>query len=325
MHDIIILGGGPAGLTAGLYAARGNVDVLMLDRAMPGGQLNDTTEVENYPGFVEAIQGPELMDRMRKQAERFGLPIRGGEEVVDLEWGGKDGHVVVTDGGRYEARAVIVATGANPVELPAEGAERLKGRGLSYCATCDGFFFKNQNMLVVGGGDSALTEALFLTKFAREVRMVVRHPEDAPDALKAKDKPLIERAFAHEKIRWLWNTEVASLEGEDKLERVVLKDLSGANGGAIQQDDVGAVFVAIGHRPATGFLEGKLELDDHGYVRTDPRTRTAVPGVYAVGDVRQFSSRYAQAVIAAGDGCIAALEAMGYLEDPAWIQEDAKG
>lgn len=320
MHDLIILGGGPAGLTAGIYAARGNLDVLMIDKRLPGGQLNDTTEVENFPGFVDAIQGPELMDRMRRQAERFDLKILSNEEVVDLELGGAKGHTVVTDSGRYPTRTLIVATGANPVSLPAAGAQRLAGRGVSYCATCDGFFFKDQNMLVVGGGDSALTEALFLTKFARQVRIAVRHPKDDPRALRAKDMTLRARAFAHEKIRFVWNVTVEEVLGEGRLSGAVLKDLG--TGKPRVMGDLGAVFVAIGHRPSTEFLRGKLELDDHGYVLTDARTRTASPGVYAVGDVRQFSAGYAQAIIAAGDGCIAALEATRYLDEPKWIEDE---
>lgn len=322
MYDMVILGGGPAGLTAGIYAARGNLDVLMIDKKMPGGQLNDTTEVENYPGFAEPIQGPELMDQMRRQAERFELQIKNNEEVIDLEFNGKAGHTVVTDSGRYETKSIIVSTGANPVLLSAKGAKRLLGRGLSYCATCDGFFFKEQNMIIVGAGDSALTEALFLTKFAKEVRVAVRHPESDPNALRAKDQTLRRRAFAHGKIKFLWNVTVDELLGEQKLESVVLNDL--ASDEKRTMDDVGAVFVAIGHRPSSEFLQGKLALDEHGYLLTDPRTRTSVPGVYAVGDVRQFSAQYAQAIIAAGDGCIAALEAMEYLENPVWIEDEGE-
>jgi len=322
MHDIIILGGGPAGLTAGIYAARANLDVLMIDKELPGGQLNDTTEVENFPGFADAIQGPELMDRMRQQAERFNLAIRTNEEVVDLRFGGKGGHTVVTDAGEHPTRTIIVATGANPVPLSATGAERLAGRGVSYCATCDGFFFKDQNMLVVGGGDSALTEALFLTKFAKEVRIAVRHPESAPNALRAKDHTLRERAFDHDKIRFVWDVTVDEVLGDQRVQGVVLNDLS--NGGKKTMDDLGAVFVAIGHRPATDFLKNKLDMDDHGYLKTDARTRTRIPGVYAVGDVREFAAQYAQAVIAAGDGCIAALEATRYLDDPKWIEDESE-
>lgn len=323
MHDLIVLGGGPAGLTAGIYTARGNLDVLMIEKKLPGGQLNDTTEVENYPGFVDGIQGPELMDRMRQQAERFNLKIRTGEAVVSLEVGGKDGHTVVTDQGRYETRSIIVATGANPVQLPAKGAQRLAGRGVSYCATCDGFFFKGQNILLVGGGDSALTEALFLTKFAQEVRLAIRHPQSDPNALRAKDQTLRKRAFEHEKIRFVWDVTVEEVLGDQRVEGVVLNDL--ATGTQRTMDDVGAVFVAIGHRPATEFLQGVLPMDDQGYLITDARTRTRVPGVYAVGDVRQFAAHYAQAIIAAGDGCIAALEAMRYLDDPTWIDDETEG
>ncbi len=322
MHDLIIIGGGPAGLTAGIYASRGNLDVLMFDKKLPGGQLNDTTEVENYPGFVDAIQGPELMDQMRQQAERFDLKINANEEVVDLKFNGKNGHIVVTDTTEYQTKSIIISTGANPVPLPAKGAERLAGRGVSYCATCDGFFFKDKNMLMVGAGDSALTEALFLTKFASEVRIAVRHPEGDPHALRAKDQTLRKRAIENEKIKFVWNVTVDEVFGEQKVEGAVLNDLNG--GGQQTMDDLAAVFVAIGHKPSTSFLEGKLALDDHGYILTDARTRTKEPGVYAVGDVRQFSAQYAQAVIAAGDGCIAALEAMRYLEDPIWREDEGE-
>lgn len=321
MHDVIILGGGPAGLTAGIYCARANLDVVLLDKQLPGGQLNNTTEVENYPGFAEPIQGPELMDQMRRQAERFQLKIHSSEEVVDVELGGRQGHTVVTDSSRYATKALIIASGANPVPLPAKGAERLAGRGVSYCATCDGFFFKGQTMIVVGGGDSALTEALFLTKFAKEVHIAVRHPQDDPHALRAKDQTLRKRAMEHPKIRFLWNVTLDEVLGQQKVEAVALNDLG--SGRKRRMDEVGAVFVAIGHRPATGFLKGKLRMDEEGYLWTDERTRTQEPGVYAVGDVRQLSSRYAQAIIAAGDGCIAALEALDYLEDSTWLEESA--
>lgn len=322
MHDLIIIGGGPAGLTAGIYAARGNLDVLMFDRELPGGQLNDTTEVENYPGFVDAIQGPDLMDRMKQQAERFNLKINANEEVVDLKFNGKSGHTVVTGDNEYQAKSIIISTGANPVPLPAKGAERLAGRGVSYCATCDGFFFKDKNMLMVGAGDSALTEALFLTKFASEVRIAVRHPKDDPHAIRAKDHTLRERAFKNEKIKFVWNVTVDEIVGEQKVEGAVLNDLD--TGAQRTMDDLAAVFVAIGHKPSTSFLEGKLALDEHDYILTDARTRTKEPGVYAVGDVRQFSAQYAQAVIAAGDGCIAALEVMKYLEDPVWVEDEGE-
>lgn len=315
-YDVIIIGGGPAGLTAAIYAARAHLKTLLLDKEVPGGQLNDTTEVENYPGFEEAISGPELMERTRRQAERFGTQIKL-EEARDVEWGdAQKAHTVITDGGRHKAPVVIIATGAGPVELPAKGAEKLKGRGLSYCAVCDGYFFKDKVVLEVGAGDSGFTEALFLTKFAREVRMVIRHPQDDPRRFRAKDKTLIEKVTSHPKVRFIWNAVVEELKGEERLEAVVLRDVK--TGELFEQTDVSGVFVNIGHRPATGFLKDKLEMDERGYLITDVATRTKIPGVFAVGDVRKFSGKYAQAVIAAADGCIAALEAEKYLENRHW-------
>jgi len=312
-YEVIIIGAGPAGLTAGIYAARAELKTLILDKEVPGGQLNDTTEVENYPGFPEPISGPELMERTRRQAERFGAEIRL-EEAVDVEWG--EEHTVITDQGRYSSPVVIVATGAGPVELQVKGAKELKGRGLSYCAVCDGYFFKDKNLIEVGAGDSGFTETLFLTKFAREVRMVIRHREDDPKRFRAKDRMLIEKVVNHPKVKFIWNAVIEELKGRERLESVVLRDLD--TGELFEQDDVAGVFVNIGHRPATDFLKGKLEMDERGYLITDVRTRTKVPGVFGVGDVRKFSGGYAQAVIAASDGCIAALEAEKYIEERKW-------
>jgi thioredoxin reductase (NADPH) len=315
-YDVVIIGAGPAGLTAAIYSSRANLRALLLDKEVPGGQLNDTTEVENYPGFDEPIAGPELMERTRRQAERFGTEITL-EEVVNVEWGANGGdHTVTTSENIYKAPIVIIATGAGPIELPAKGADRLKGRGLSYCAVCDGYFFQGKTVLEVGAGDSGFTETLFLTRMVQEVRMVVRHPEDDPNRFRAKDKMLIEKALQNPKVKFIWNAEVVELKGETKLEGVVLRDLG--TGELFELDDVDGVFVNIGHRPATEFLKGKVDMDERGYLLTDLRTRTRVPGVYGVGDVRKFSGEYAQAVIAAADGCIAALEAERYLEERAW-------
>ncbi len=313
-YDVIIIGGGPAGLAAAIYSSRANLKTLLLDKAVPGGQLNDTTEVENYPGFDEPISGPELMERARRQAERFGTEI-ALEEVVNLEWGGGD-HTVSTHENLYQAPIVILATGAGPIELPVKGADRLKGRGLSYCAVCDGYFFQGKTVLEVGAGDSGFTEALFLTRMVSEVRMVVRHPEDDPKRFRAKDKVLVEKALQNPKVKFIWNAEVVELRGEAKLEGVALRDLG--TGALFEMRDIAGVFANIGHRPATEFLKGKLEMDERGYLVTDRRTRTQVPGVFGVGDVRAFSGEYAQAVIAAADGCIAALEAEKYLEEREW-------
>jgi thioredoxin reductase (NADPH) len=316
-YDLIIVGGGPAGLTAAIYAGRAKLKTLVLDKKAPGGQLNDTTEVENFPGFPEPIMGPELMHRMVQQAQRFEVEIKMEEAQDFIVSGAK--RIVKTDQGQYEAPVVIISTGAEPVKLPAKNADRLLGRGVSYCATCDGYFFREKNLLVVGAGDAAFTETLFLTKFANEVRMVVRHPQDDPKAIRAKDQILVEKVKAHPKVQFIWNAVVEEILGDKRVEGVVLKDL--ATKKPLEVRDVQGVFVSIGHRPNTEFLKGKLEMDEKGYLLTDERTRTKIPGVFAVGDVRKFSGEYAQAVIAAADGCIAALEAEQYLEDGRWIED----
>lgn len=314
LYDVIIIGGGPAGLTAAIYTGRAKLKTLLLDKRPPGGQLNDTTEVENFPGFDEPILGPELMQRMVRQTERFGTEIRL-EEAQDLIIRGVK-RIVKTDTASYEAPVVIISTGAEPVKLPAKNADRLLGYGLSYCATCDGYFFREKNLIVVGAGDAGFTEALFLTKFANEVRMVVRHPQDDPKAIRAKDQILVEKTKSHPKFKFIWNAVVEEILGDKRVEGVVLKDLT--TGKLSEMRDVQGVFVSIGHRPNTTFLKGKLAMDAQGYLMTDERTRTQISGVFAVGDVRKFSGEYAQAVIAAADGCIAALEAEQYLEDGRW-------
>ena len=313
--DVIIIGGGPAGLTAGIYCARAELKTLLLDKKIPGGQLNDTSDVENYPGFEEAISGPELMERTRKQAERLGVDIKM-EEAVEVIWGENGAnHVVVTDESRYEAPVVIVSTGAGPVELPAKGAKELKGKGLSYCAVCDGYFFKEKTLVEVGAGDSGFTETLFLTRFADEIHMVVRHAEDSPDRFRAKDQMLVNKVLENPKVKFIWNSVVEEIQGENKVEGVAIKNIKT---GEVTPMDVDGVFVNIGHFPETDFLRDKLDMDEGGYLETDMRTKTKIPGVFGVGDVRKFAGEYAQAVIAAADGCIAALEAEKYIEDRSW-------
>lgn len=319
-RDLIIIGGGPAGLTAAIYAGRAKLKTLLLDKQLPGGQLNETTEVENFPGFEDAIQGPELMRRMRAQAERFSVEILM-EEAHDVRWGAQgENHTAITDEAQHRAPVVIIATGAAPKELPAKGAKELKGRGLSYCATCDGFFYQGKTLIEVGAGDAGFTETLFLTRFAKEIRMVVRHPKDDPRALRAKDRILVDKVLEHPKVKLIWNAVVHELKGNGQLKSVVLKDMS--TGKMSEQTDVSGLFVNIGHAPATDFLHEKLERDNRGYLVTDPHMRTRVPGVFAVGDVRALSGQYAQAVIAAGDGCVAALGAEHYLEDHKWPYEE---
>lgn len=315
-YDIVIIGGGPAGLTAGIYSARADLRTLLLDKKIPGGQLNDTSDVENYPGFEDPIPGPELMERTRKQAERLGVEIKM-EEALDIEWGENGAsHVVVSDEGRYETPVVIISTGAGPVEIDAKGAKELKGKGLSYCAVCDGFFFRDKKLVEIGAGDSGFTEALFLTKFASEVNMVVRHPEDDPNRFRAKDQILVNKVLNHPKVKFIWNSVLEEVKGNGKVNGVVIRNLE--TGELTAMDDVDGVFVNIGHYPETGFLKGKLEMDAEGYLVTDSRTRTKIPGIFGVGDVRKFAGEYAQAVIAAADGCIAALEAEKYLEEKNW-------
>jgi thioredoxin reductase (NADPH) len=314
LFDLIIVGGGPAGLTAAIYAGRAKLKTLLIDKKTPGGQLNDTTEVENFPGFPEPILGPDLMTRMVQQAQRFDVQIKM-EEVLDLHDAGSR-RTVQTDTAQHEAPVVIISTGAEPVKLLAKNADRLLGHGLSYCATCDGFFFRNKNLIVIGAGDAGFTEALFLTRFANEVRMVVRHPQNDPKAIRAKDQILVDKVKSHPKIKFIWNAVVDAVLGQEKVEGVALQDL-GTNR-VYEMQDIQGIFVSIGHRPNTEFLRGKLELDERGYIVTDVRMRTKIPGVFAVGDVRKFSGEYAQAVIAAGDGCVAALEAEEFLQSGKW-------
>lgn len=306
-YDVIIIGAGPAGLTAALYAGRGMLRTLVLEQAVPGGQLNETDLIENWPGFAEAVSAPELMGQLRKQAERFGAEIVQ-DEVTGIE-PGTETHRVLTPRTSYEARVIIAAPGSRPRALPAEGADRLKGRGVAYCATCDGFFFQGKRIIEVGAGDSGLTESLFLTKFASNVSIVVRHPEDDPKAFRAS--PILqERARNHPKIDFLWDCVVDEVLGEDRLTGVRLRNLASGETCAVEAD---GVFVNIGHIPQTGFLRGVVTLDGDGYIVTDKYLQTSVPGILAAGDARIDASRYAQAVVAAGEGAMAALEALKIL------------
>ena len=306
-YDVVIIGGGPAGLTAAIYAGRALLSTLLLEKAIPGGQLNETDFIENFPGFEEKTSAPELMQQMRKQAERLGTEILL-DEVTGIE---PTSHHYRITGAReeFETRSVIIATGSRPREILADGAKRLKGKGVSYCATCDGYFFQGKKILEVGAGDSGLTEALFLTKFVESVGIIVRHQRSDPHALRAS--PILKkRAQEHPKISFLWNKVVDKVVGEKRLTGVLLKDLAT---GEVEEVKVDGLFINIGHLPETDFLEGTLNLDEHGYIITDDRLRTNLPGVFAAGDARIVTSRYAQAVIAAGDGAIAAIEAEKYL------------
>jgi thioredoxin reductase (NADPH) len=301
-RDIIIVGSGPAGLTAAIYTARANLRPLVIEGLGAGGQLMLTTDVENYPGFPDGILGPELMGKFRDQAMRFGADfITADADRVDLSaapfgvWVGQEEH---------RARAIIITTGANAKMLGLPAEQRLLGHGVSTCATCDGFFFRNQNIAVVGGGDSALEEATFLTRFADKVTLVHRRKE-----LRGS-KIMQDRAHANPKIDFRWNSVVEDVVGDGRVEHLVLRDVET---GATSTLDVTGVFVAIGHHPNTQLFQGQLELDEGGYILTaGSSTRTSAPGVFAAGDVQDHV--YRQAITAAGSGCMAALEAERYLE-----------
>jgi thioredoxin reductase (NADPH) len=303
-RKVIIIGSGPAGYTAAIYAARANLAPLMLSGVQSGGQLMLTTHIENYPGFVDPVLGPELMETMRKQAERFGTDMLA-EDVVAVDFGRRP-LVVRTADASFESQSVIIATGASAKLLGLPSETLLMGHGLSTCATCDGFFFKDQDVMVVGGGDSALEEALYLARLGRKVDVVHRR-----DTLRAS-KIMQDRAFAHPKISFVWNSVVRDIldPAAGKVTSVVLEDVIT---GARSERRVDGLFVAIGHEPNTAVFRGQVELLPSGYIRVESgTTRTSVPGVFAAGDVQD--SVFRQAVTAAGSGCMAALEAERWLE-----------
>ena len=302
IHDVVIVGSGPAGYTAAIYAARAQLNpVILAGSVTAGGALMNTTEVENYPGFIEGIMGPELMNQMQEQAERFGADIRY-EDVTALELEG-DVKRITTSDDVYEARTVIISTGSEYRHLGIDGEERLSGHGVSYCATCDGFFFKDQDIVVVGGGDSAMEEATFLTRFARSVTVVHRRDELRASAVMAK------RAQEDPKISFAWNSRVVELHGEDSLTAVTLEDTVT---GERRQIEATGLFVAIGQVPRSELVADVLELDEAGYIKVEaPSQRTRIPGVFACGDVADPT--YQQAITAAGSGCRAALDAEHYL------------
>ena len=305
IRSLIIIGSGPAGYTAAVYAARANLKPLLFEGAVTaGGALMNTTEVENFPGFREGIMGPDLMENMRAQAERFGAEIITDDvESVDLE--GEVKTVVDAEGNTYRAHAVILAMGSAYRELGLPDEKRLSGHGVSWCATCDGFFFRDQDIAVVGGGDSAVEEATFLTKFARSVTIVHRR-----DELRAS-KIMAERALSNDKIRFAWNSAVEAIHGDAKLTGITLRDTVT---GETRELPVTGLFVAIGHDPRNELVKGVVDLDDEGYVLVQGRTTlTNLPGVFASGDLVDHT--YRQAITAAGSGCAAALDAERYLAD----------
>lgn len=304
VRDIIIIGSGPAGYTAAIYTARAGLNPLLIaGEVTAGGALMNTTEVENFPGFPEGIQGPDLMANMLSQAERFGCEIIY-EDALELSLEGAEKRVVTSEG-EYSARRVILAMGSEYRKLNVAGEAELSGRGVSYCATCDGFFFKDQHLAVVGGGDSAMEEALFLTKFAKKVTIIHRR-----DQLRAS-QIMAERAEANPKIDFAWNSTVAQINGEDKVESLTLQ--STVDGKETTLDATG-VFVAIGHEPRSQLVKGQVDLDESGYVQVNlPGTATNVPGVFACGDLVDHT--YRQAITAAGSGCRAALDAERSLTD----------
>jgi len=313
VRNVLILGSGPAGYTAAVYAARANLKPLMLAGPQPGGQLTITTEVDNYPGFPKGVQGPEMMDIFREQAERFGTEIvYESAEHVDFEH--RPFTVMSDSGTRYAARTIIVATGATAKLLGLDSEHKLMGFGVSACATCDGFFFKGKKIIVVGGGDTAMEEANYLTHFA-DVTVVHRR-----DTLRAS-KIMQDRSFKNPKIRFIWNSEIVEILGveDQKVRGVKLRDLGT---GTVTEHPIDGVFIAIGHHPNTGFLKGALPLDEMGYIRVEPGTTvTTIPGVFAAGDVAD--QVYRQAVTAAGTGCMAAIDAERWLEAQQQLAESA--
>ncbi|MFI6373966.1 thioredoxin-disulfide reductase [Streptomyces sp. NPDC050546] len=303
VRNVIIIGSGPAGYTAALYTARASLKPLVFEGAVTaGGALMNTTDVENFPGFQDGIMGPELMDNMRAQAERFGAELVP-DDVVAVDLSGEIKTVTDTAGTVHRAKAVIVSTGSQHRKLGLPNEDALSGRGVSWCATCDGFFFKDQDIAVIGGGDTAMEEATFLSRFAKSVTVVHRR-----DTLRAS-KAMQERAFADPKIKFVWDSEVAEIQGDPKLSSLKLRNLKT---GELSDLPVTGLFIAIGHDPRTELFKGQLELDEEGYLKVEaPSTRTNLTGVFGAGDVVDHT--YRQAITAAGTGCSAALDAERFL------------
>jgi thioredoxin reductase (NADPH) len=302
MHHVVIIGSGPAGLTAAIYAARANLSPLLIEGWQSGGQLTTTTDVENYPGFAKGVMGPELMKEMRAQAERFGTQFLTGD-VSAANFTTRPFTLTIDGEQTVQTKTLIIATGASAIPIGLKNEARLTGHGVSTCATCDGFFFRGKELVVVGGGDSAMEEANFLTKFATKVTIIHRR-----DKLRAS-KIMQDRAMKNEKIAFLWNSIVEDIQGDEVVTGVKLKNLVT---GTMSDFPCAGVFVAIGHRPNTTLFAGQLAMDAKGYLITKEGTATSVPGVFAAGDVQD--STYRQAVTAAGSGCMAAIDAERFLE-----------
>ena len=301
-YDVIIIGAGPAGYTAGIYCARARHETLIISGLLPGGQLMNTTDVENYPGFDEGIMGPDLMLTMRKQAEKMNTTIID-DVVVNVDFRNKP-FKVLTGSEEFEAKAVIICTGATPRKIGIEGEETFAGKGVSYCATCDGAFFRNQDIAVVGGGDSCMEEATFLTKFATKVHII--HRRYTFRAIKIMQ----ERALNNEKIQVHWNSVVKDIKGNEKVQQVILTNVKTNEETAL---NMGGVFVAIGHEPNTSLFKNQVEMNENGYIIQKENTETNVKGVFTAGDVHDH--RYRQAVTAAGYGCMAAIDVDKYLAE----------
>ena len=301
-YDVIIIGAGPAGYTAGIYCSRARHDTVIISGLLPGGQLMNTTDVENYPGFDEGIMGPDLMQIMRKQTERMGTKII--DDVVTSVDFSQNPLKVSTASTNFEAKTVIVCTGATPRKIGIDGEQTFAGKGVSYCATCDGAFFRDQELAVVGGGDSCMEEATFLTKFASKVHIIHRR-----DEFRAS-KIMQERALNNEKIIVHWNNTVLDIKGDQKVQQVILKNTKTGEESSI---DLAGVFVAIGHEPNTSLFKNQLDLDENDYIIINKNTQTSVDGVFSAGDVHDH--RYRQAVTAAGYGCMAAIDVDKYLSE----------
>jgi len=301
-YDVVIVGGGPAGLTAGLYAARGALKTLILEKLLPGGQAATTYWIDNYPGFPEGVSGPQLMMSMKDQAIRFGLEIEM-DEATDLLVN-EEGFAVVGQNGKYTAHAVIVASGATVARLGVPGEEELRGKGVSYCATCDGAFFRDEELVVVGGGDAAVEEGIYLTKFAKKVHVVHRR-----DRLRAT-RAIQERAFKNERMDFIWDTVVEEILGDQTVEGVHLRNVKT---GEVRELACKGVFIYVGNIPNSNFLKGKVEMDKKGYIVTDNDMATSQNGVFACGDVRKKALR--QVVTACGEGAAAAFSAEQFVEE----------